>query len=54
MRKIRKCMWAVARKGRLLKDIYGAYIMFDKRTDALNQFPDAKVVKITLTIQPEE
>lgn len=55
MRKIRKCMWAVTRKGRLIKNIYGMYIMFDKKNDAENfAFPDGKAVKITVTIQPEE
>lgn len=55
MRKIRKAMWAVTRKGRLIKNIYGMYIMFDTRRDAENfAHPDGKAVKITVTIQPEE
>jgi hypothetical protein len=55
MRKIRKCMYAVTRKGRLLKNSYGLYIMFDTRRDAENfAFPEHGVVKVTVTIQPEE
>lgn len=55
MRKIRKAMYGVTRKGRLIKNIYGMYIMFDKKNDAENfAYPDGKVVKITVTIQPEE
>ena len=55
MRKIRKSMWAVARKGRLIKNTYGMYIMFDKKVDAEQlAFPEGKAVKITITIQPQE
>jgi hypothetical protein len=48
-------MWAVSRKGRLLRNIYGMYIMFDKKLDAVNfADPDGKAVKVTLTITPKD
>lgn len=55
MRKIRKEMWGVTRKGHLIKNTYGMYIMFDKKADAEQlAFPEGKAVKITITIQPKE
>jgi len=53
MRKIRKAMWAVTHKGRLLRNSYGLYIMFDTKKDAENfAFPVHGVLKVTITIQP--
>jgi hypothetical protein len=55
MKKIRKAMWAVTRKGRLVRNSYGLYIMFDKKTDAQNfALPDLGILKVTITIQPTE
>lgn len=55
MKRIRTEMWAVSRKGRLVKNIYGMYIMFNKKLDASNfAYPDGKPVKITLTITPKD
>lgn len=55
MRKIRTEMWAVSRKGRLVRNTYGMYIMFDKKIDAANfADPDGKAVKVTLTITPKD
>ncbi len=55
MRRIRKDMWAVTCKGRLIKNIYGMYIMFDRRNDAENfAYPDGKAVKVTVTITPKD
>lgn len=55
MRRIRKDMWAVTRKGHLVKTIYGMYFMFDKRNDAENfAQPDGKAVKVTVTITPKD
>lgn len=55
MRRIRKDMWAVSRKGRLIKNIVGMYIMFDKKVDAEHlAFPDGKAVKVTVTITPKD
>jgi hypothetical protein len=53
MKKIRKAMYGVTRKGHLIKNIYGMYIMFDRRRDAENfAYPDGEVLKIAITIQP--
>jgi len=53
MRKIRKCMWAVTRKGRLVRNSYGLYIMFDKKKDAEDfALPELGILKVTITIQP--
>jgi hypothetical protein len=53
MKKIRKCMWAVTRKGRLVRNSYGLYIMFDKKKDAEDfALPELGILKVTITIQP--
>jgi len=55
VKNIRTEMWAVSRKGRLIRNIYGMYIMFDKKIDAENfAYPDGKAVKVTVTITPKE
>jgi hypothetical protein len=50
MKRIRTEMWAVARKAHYVRDVYGTYLLFDKRIDAEKQFPNDKPTKVIVTI----